>query len=65
VGKTHREEATNEKRLSEGKGLSKGEGIYIGIDFHKEKWHVMARVEGDEVFHGSMILIRLVSGMLA
>jgi len=38
-----------------GKALARGKNVYIGIDVHKEKWHVTARVEGEEVFHGSML----------
>lgn len=37
-----------------GKILAKGKDVYIGIDVHKEKWHVTERVGGEEVFHGSM-----------
>jgi len=36
------------------KGLVKGKAVYIGIDVHKEKWHVTARADGEEIFHGSM-----------
>jgi len=28
--------------------------VYIGIDVHKENWHIAAQVDGEEVFHGSM-----------
>lgn len=37
------------------KVLARGKDVYIGIDVHKEKWHVTARVESEEVFHGSML----------
>jgi len=37
------------------KVLARGKDVYIGIDVHKEKWHVTARVDGEEVFHGSML----------
>ena len=37
------------------KVLASGRNVYIGIDVHKEKWHITARVEGEEVFHGSML----------
>jgi transposase len=36
------------------KVLVKGKAVYIGIDVHKEKWHITARVDGEEIFHGSM-----------
>ena len=36
------------------KVLARGKKVDIGIDVHKEKWHVTARVEGEEVFNGSM-----------
>ena len=35
--------------------LARKEDVYIGIDVHKEKWHVTARSAGEEVFHGSML----------
>jgi transposase len=38
-----------------GKGLTRGMNVYMGIDVHKDKWHVTARVEGEEIFHGSML----------
>jgi len=38
-----------------GKVLARGKDVYIGIDVHKEKWDVTARVEGEEVFHVSML----------
>ena len=38
-----------------GKVFAIGRDVYIGIDVHKEKWHVTARVEGEEVFHVSML----------
>ena len=34
--------------------LAKGKDVYIGIDVHKVNWHVAARVDGEEVFYGSM-----------
>jgi hypothetical protein len=34
------------------KFLVKGKAIYIGIDVHKEKWHITARADGEEIFHG-------------
>jgi len=33
------------------KALS-GKKVYIGIDVHKESWHVTARADGEEVFNG-------------
>jgi transposase len=32
--------------------LARGKEVYIGVDVHKDSWHVTARVEGEEVFHG-------------
>jgi hypothetical protein len=29
-----------------------GKKVYIGIDVHKESWHVTARTVGEEVFNG-------------
>ena len=34
--------------------LARGKDVYIGIDVHKINWHVAARVDGEEVFYGSM-----------
>jgi transposase len=31
-----------------------GKRVFIGIDVHKESWHVTARTEGEEVFNGRM-----------
>ena len=31
-----------------------GKGVFIGIDVHKENWHVTVRVKEEEVFHGSI-----------
>jgi hypothetical protein len=28
--------------------------VYIGINVHKNSWHVTARTDGEEVFNGSM-----------
>jgi transposase len=36
------------------KVLVNGKAVYIGIDVHKEKWHITARADGEEIFHGSM-----------
>jgi transposase len=36
------------------KVLVRGKGVFIGIDVHKESWHVTVRVEGEEVFHGGI-----------
>jgi len=35
--------------------LARRKAVYIGIDVHKEKWHVTAQSAGEEVFHGSML----------
>jgi transposase len=34
--------------------LSRGKEVFIGVDVHKESWHVTARTEGEEVFHGGI-----------
>ena len=38
-----------------GKVFAIGRDVYIGIDVHKENWHITARVSGEEVFHGNML----------
>ena len=30
----------------------KGKEVFIGVDVHKESWHLTVRVEGEEIFHG-------------
>ena len=35
------------------KTLARGKDVYIGIDVHKETWHIAARVDGEEIFYGS------------
>ena len=34
--------------------LGRGKEAFIGVDVHKESWHVTVRVEEEEVFHGSI-----------
>ena len=34
------------------KVLVRGKEVFIGVDVHKESWHVTARTEGEEVFQG-------------
>jgi len=36
------------------KTLAIGKNVFIGMDVHKESWHVSARIDGEEVFHGNM-----------
>lgn len=36
------------------KVLVRGEEVFIGVDVHKESWHVTGRTEGEEVFHGGI-----------
>jgi transposase len=36
------------------KVLVRGKGVFIGVDVHKESWHVTARTEGKEVFYGGI-----------
>ena len=42
------------KGYQKDKTLARGRYVYIGVDVHKGNWHVAVRVEGEEVFHGSM-----------
>jgi transposase len=34
--------------------LARGKDIFIGMDVHKDSWHVTAQVEGEEVFNGRL-----------
>jgi len=34
--------------------LVRGKEVFVGVDIHKESWHVTARTEGEEIFHGSI-----------
>jgi transposase len=36
------------------KVLVRGKGVFIGVDVHKESWHVTARADGEEIFHGGI-----------
>ncbi len=36
------------------KVLIRGKEVFIGVDVHKESWHVTARVEEEELFHGGI-----------
>lgn len=40
------------KVLRGNKVLASGKDVYLGIDVHKENWHVTALKEGEEVFSG-------------
>jgi transposase len=40
--------------LQSKKILVRGEEVFIGVDVHKESWHVTARTEGEEVFQGGI-----------
>jgi hypothetical protein len=40
--------------LQNKKVLVRGKEVFIGVDVHKESWHVTARAEGEEVFHGGI-----------
>ena len=42
------------EELQEKKVLVRGKDVFIGVDVHKESWHVTARVEGEELFHGGI-----------
>ncbi len=34
--------------------LARGTTVYVGVDVHKDSWHVTAMTEGEEVFHGRL-----------
>jgi transposase len=34
--------------------LVRDKEVFIGVDVHRESWHVTARTEGEEVFHGGI-----------
>jgi hypothetical protein len=36
--------------------LGRGKEVFIGVDVHKESWHVTARTEGEEVKASSPFL---------
>ena len=36
------------------KVLVRGKEVFIGVDVHKESWHVTARTEGEEIFNGGI-----------
>lgn len=42
------------KGYQERKILAIGREVYIGIDVHKESWHLTVRTEGEEIFNGRM-----------
>jgi transposase len=42
------------EELQNKKVLVRGKEVFIGVDVHKESWHVTARAEGEEVFHGGI-----------
>jgi transposase len=43
------------KRRNQDQGMAdKGKEVFVGIDVHKESWHVAVRSEAEEVFHGRM-----------
>jgi hypothetical protein len=31
---------------------ARGKEVFIGVDVHKESWHVTVRAEEEEIFHG-------------
>ena len=35
-----------------GKGSYAGKQVFVGIDVHKESWHVTVRSSGEEIFNG-------------
>ena len=34
------------------KGSFVGKQVFVGIDVHKESWHVTVRSSGEEIFNG-------------
>ena len=42
------------KDYQRGKVFASGGKIYIGMDVHKDSWHVTVITEGEEVFHGRL-----------
>lgn len=42
------------KGYQKGKSLTRCQTIYVGIDVHKDSWHVTVQSEGEEVFHGRL-----------
>jgi len=45
---------TMRKGYQERKILARGREVYIGVDVHKESWHLTVRIEGEEIFNGRM-----------
>jgi len=43
-----------EGELQNKKVLVRGKEVFIGVDVHKESWHVTVRAEGEEVFNGGI-----------
>ena len=41
-------------QISNKKVLARGREVFIGVDVHKESWHVTARTGGEEVSHGNI-----------
>ena len=37
-----------------GEELARGRKVHVGIDVHKDSWHVTARTGGEEAFHGRL-----------
>jgi transposase len=42
------------KEYQKRKDLTREETVYVGIDVHKDSWHVTARTDGEEIFHGRL-----------
>jgi transposase len=45
---------TMKKGYQRGKEFTRGSKVYVGIDVHKDSWHVTAVTEGEEVFNGRL-----------
>jgi hypothetical protein len=42
------------KRYQKNEVLARGKEVYIGINVHRDSWHVTARTKGEEILHGRM-----------
>ena len=42
------------KGYQRSKVLARGTKVHVGVDVQKDSWHVTARSDGEEIFHGSI-----------
>ena len=40
------------KEYQKSRELARGKEVFIGVDVHKDSWHVTVRQDGEEKFHG-------------